>query len=298
MADWYFQLLHNGLNDGNPVVFYKARDLHADDADVVARALVQSIGDDVHRLGQVAADDLSVVDRVCLEDEWRRREEWLGRFNNVIEHKRPNGYEADLIKRAHDMAEGMADQLRGERAERDGSKHPDHVAAPSADRTNDRRQNPASRQLEWQRVQRLLLDRLQKETLPTSIRDAAKAVNANYNSARAAVHKSDSLRTHFNIQDDTPVPGDQTPAAQGILDELAQQADRPTTQYLKGLPGEKRQELESQMQQMKPAKRLDLVKTMAHDPDAGRTGDVPYNDNSDSAEAGDDSDYNAGVPDE
>src|SRR5690606_34383693 len=60
----------------------------------------------------------------------------------------------------------------------------------------------------------------------------------------------------------------------GILEELAEQADKRTKAFLRSLTRQERADVEERLAAMPPADRLEMATVLAHDPDAGRTGDV------------------------
>lgn len=123
-------------------------------------------------------------------------------------------------------------------------------------------------QVAWKVAQSLMLVRLKDETLPRSIRDAAKAIGKTYSTTRTAARKSDALKTHFGLSDEKPEP-----LSGELLEELTSQADARTKQFLARLSPIHRAKVETQLQNMSADKRLELLKILAKSPDGGSCGD-------------------------
>lgn len=113
-----------------------------------------------------------------------------------------------------------------------------------------------------------MMTRLKADTLPSSLRDASKAIGKTYPTTRKAAQESDALKTHFKLR------GPTTTANGNVLEELTRQADVKTRKYLNSLSPDKRTDLEDQLRKRSPDDRLKLLKTLADDPDSGSCGDA------------------------
>ena len=142
--------------------------------------------------------------------------------------------------------------------------------------------------VKWRKAQKRMLNLLQQGTLPTTVRQAAKLLESEgfrYNTVRTAAQRSPTLTEHFNLT----AAGDKAVARGGaIVDELAQQADRRTKQAIQRMSPQQRAKVEAELKDMPAADALELVKTLASDPDAGSTGDVAYIEEADQDDRDDD----------
>ena len=133
-----------------------------------------------------------------------------------------------------------------------------------------------------------MLDLLQQGKLPVTLRQAAKLLESEgfrYNTVRTAAQKSPSLAGHFKLN----ATGNALTATGGaILDELAQQADQRTKRAIRSMSPQQRATVEASLKDMPAADALELVKTLAHNPDAGSTGDVAYIEEADQDDRDDD----------
>ncbi len=138
----------------------------------------------------------------------------------------------------------------------------------------------------WQKAETALLSQLKKGTLPKSVRKAAKFVGFPLTTTQRAVNNSPLLRSHFGLKE-----GTRQPQANGnLLKTLASQVDRPTQELLQDLDDDGKKQIEDYAREHGPDKVLELLSTLAKDPDAGRSGDVPLIENADSES--EDPDYN------
>ena len=130
--------------------------------------------------------------------------------------------------------------------------------------------------LKWQKAQKRMQILCKQGKLPQTLRQAAKLLASEgfgYDTVRTAAHKSWALRAHFKLGTATDDPNGTT---NSNLDDLAQQSDRRTQQAIRSMSPPERAKAEKQLKEMPTSNALELVKTMAHDPDAGRTADVAY----------------------
>ena len=128
----------------------------------------------------------------------------------------------------------------------------------------------------WRKAQKRMLNLFQHDKLPQILRQAAKLLRSegfSYNTVRTAAHKSRTLRAHFKLGTATDEPNG---TAISFLDELALQSDRRTQRAIRSMSPQQRAKVEAELKDMPAADVLALVKTLAHDPDAGSTGDVAY----------------------
>ena len=128
----------------------------------------------------------------------------------------------------------------------------------------------------WRRATDKMMVRLAQGTLPKSLRDTRKAIDETYDTTRRAAHKSDALRIHFNLQAEADHD-----AGANVLDELASQADRRTQRAISQMTPTQRRNAEDALRSMPAASQLELLRTLAVDPDGGRTGDVSLIENAD-----------------
>lgn len=117
----------------------------------------------------------------------------------------------------------------------------------------------------WRRAQEKMLGRLNKEILPKTLRDTAKAIEETYSTTRRAALKSPTLSAYFGLNSDA---AESTPETGGLLDELAKQADHRTQRAIEDMTPGQRQEAESALRDMDPQQAPELVKTLASDPDS------------------------------
>ena len=123
----------------------------------------------------------------------------------------------------------------------------------------------------WRRARSRMAERLRQETLPKSLRDAAKAIGSTYSTTRRAAHKSRLLRSHSGLHPD----GNGVDAGGGsLLEEMTGQVDQRTRVFMEQMNARKREDTEAELQQMEPEQQVALLKVLAKDPDAGSTGDV------------------------
>lgn len=137
-----------------------------------------------------------------------------------------------------------------------------------AKETGDVQSKPAKRPKKgdekWRRAQKRLLDRLERNTLPKTIRDAAKAIEFKYGTTRRAVKKSATLGAYFGIASDTE---NSAGNPSSVLDELAQQADPETRKLVQEMAPERRKEAEAACQDMPPERRVEFFKALTSNPD-------------------------------
>ena len=124
----------------------------------------------------------------------------------------------------------------------------------------------------WRRVQKAMLYRLRKKTLPQSLRDTARLLKVSFDMVRRAAHYSSLLCAHFGLKEATDT---QSETGGSCLEELASQVDRRTEKHLSALSTEEREYLESELRSRSPAERLGIAKALSENPDAGRVGDYP-----------------------
>lgn len=136
----------------------------------------------------------------------------------------------------------------------------------------------------WRRAQDKMMERLRQGTLPRSLRDTARTIEETYDTTRRAAFNSDALRTHFNLRDETEA---RNPSG-SLLDELAKQADRRTQLAIAQMTPTQRLAAEEALREMEPVRRVELLRTLAADPEAGSTGDVSLIENADQDSRADD----------
>lgn len=129
----------------------------------------------------------------------------------------------------------------------------------------------------WRQAQRVMLDRLLARTLPDSLRRTAKALVESYDTVRRAAMRSLLLAAHFELDYEAP-----RNSSGSILEELAQQAAPQMRTMIERLSREERRRTEAQLKKMSPTQRVELLRTLAKNPDAGRAGDVPLIEEGDS----------------
>lgn len=132
---------------------------------------------------------------------------------------------------------------------------------------------PAKGQEKWRKAQRRMMELFQQDKLPKTVRQAAKLLkseNYTYNTVLTAAHNSVTLRSHFDLQDsDAKREG----TSGNLLDELAEQSDKKTADYLEKLSPDQRYKAQEHLKGMSREEQLNLVGTLALNPDAGSTGD-------------------------
>ncbi len=139
---------------------------------------------------------------------------------------------------------------------------PAHRPVPSRSKRSGRGKGAAAK---WRQAQHRMHRQLSNGTLPASVRRAAAMLGTTFSTTLVAARRSNLLADHFNI-DYEPPPG----GPRDVLDELAEQADARTQHYIARLSARERERLESDLRDMPPKNRIDLVRTMATDPEAGR----------------------------
>lgn len=201
--------------------------------------------------------------------DWAALLEALGRLRDCVESTRRPLY---LYERRLEVWEQDLDSLT--QWHRGIKEYEDMLAArlDSADKAT--RAKPGGKK--WKKAQKRMLSLLPKGKLPQTLRQATNLLQSegfSYNTVRTAAHQSRTLRAHFKLGTATDDPNGTT---RSLLDELAQQTDRRTEQAIRRISPQQRAKTEAQLREMPAANALELVKTLAHDPDAGRTADVAY----------------------
>ena len=126
----------------------------------------------------------------------------------------------------------------------------------------------------WREASDKMLDLLQERRLPNILRDAAKLINMPFSTTRTAAHKSTILRAHFNLSD--------APTTKStVLDDMAATASPEIRRLLKTLSTDRRQKVELAIEEMDPGQALEVLRTLAVNPESGRVGDYPLIDEAD-----------------
>lgn len=201
--------------------------------------------------------------------DWAALLEALGRLRDCIESTKRPLY---LYERRLEVWEQDLDSLT--RWHRGIKEYEDMLAArlDSADKAT--RAKPGGEK--GKKAQKRMLSLLPKGKLPQTLRQASKLLQSEgfcYDTVRKAAHKSRTLRAHFKLRTATDDPNG---TSRSLLDELTQQTDRRTEQAIRSISPQQRAKVEAQLGEMPASNVLELVKTLAHDPDAGRTADVAY----------------------
>ena len=132
---------------------------------------------------------------------------------------------------------------------------------------------PKSGGEKWRKAQKRMLNLVPDGKLPGTLRHTAKLLGFSYSTVRAAARESPTLLAHFKLCTATDDPNGTT---NSNLDELAQQSDGRTQQAIRRMSLQERAKADAHLKGMPVSDALELVKTLAHDPDAGRTADVSY----------------------
>ena len=106
-----------------------------------------------------------------------------------------------------------------------------------------------------------MLQLSRQEKLPTSLRQTAKLlgpVGFSYSTVRTAAMRSVELASHFKLK---------STSTNSILDELVEQADRRTKEFVRRLTPPQRTDLETQLREMPREDAADLLRTLTQDPD-------------------------------
>jgi hypothetical protein len=132
-------------------------------------------------------------------------------------------------------------------------------------------QSPATRRSKHgeaaNRVRKKLLSRLQGNRLPSTIRSAAREIGEHYSTVRREVAKSTVLSSHFKVKSgSSDPPGSENPDE--VLEELLEQADANTKQYLDSLDARSLREVAEQISKLPAGERLALIQNIQTDPDS------------------------------